>query len=201
MTKVFYTAFASVLLILHAMALPAQILPLVSDSTKPTSPPRNIPAPFLPFICEAEKIGNGALTQWQNFQMMVLERAARRLEPSLQRYIQRKAADGRALLDSAIATFRTEQYERLQALNALLLSLSPEERQREITAQKFAEYARLEKFEQQLDTLLAQQIAKLSEHLEGLIAVSELKKLTAPLDLHLLERPMKPMSLIPCFRR
>jgi hypothetical protein len=176
MTKVFYTAFVSVLLIVHATALPAQILPSVSDSTKPTSPPRNIPAPFLPFIREAEKIGNGALTQWQNFQTMVLERAARRLEPSLQRYIQRKAGDGRASLDSAITAFRIEQYERLQALNALLLSLSPEERQLEITSQKFAEYARLEKFEQQLDTLLTRQIAKLSEHLEGLIAVSELKK-------------------------
>jgi hypothetical protein len=176
MMKVFYAELSFVLLILHAVALPAQTLPSVSDSTKQTPLPRNIPTAFLPFVREAEKISNEVLTQWQSFQTVVLDRAARLLEPSLQGYIQRKAEDGRTRLDSAILAFRAEQYKRLQTLNAVLFSLSPEERQVEITSQKFAERTRLEQFEQQLQALLAKQTARLSEHLEGLIAVSELKK-------------------------
>ncbi len=174
MTKVFRAFLILFFFGLNLSTLPAQNFPTLSDTANTARFSRKLLPSLLPFIQESERISIEILTEWKKFETLMLERAVRITEPSLQRFIKRKASEMSTSLDSASTAFRAEQYARLQIFQNTLRALAPDSQKIALEKEKLAEFRRIEQFQHDLEAQLKQHTATLSQYVEDLIAVSEL---------------------------
>ncbi|PIO48957.1 MAG: hypothetical protein CMR00_02465 [[Chlorobium] sp. 445] len=174
MTKVFRAFLIPFVFGLNLSTLPAQHFPTLSDTSKTASFSRELLPSLLPFIEESARISVELLTEWKKFENAILERATRITEPSLQRFIKRKASEMSASLDSASTAFRAEQYARLQIFQNTLRALAPDSQKIALEKAKLAEFHHIEQFQRDLEAQLKQHTATLSQYIEDLVAISEM---------------------------
>lgn len=174
--KVFRAFFLLFVFGLNRYTLHAQTFPTATDTARQTQFSREITPPFLPFLQESERISVKVATEWKKFQDAMLERATRISEPSLQRFVKRKASEMSASLDSAATAFRAEQQARLRAVQNSLRALATDARRLATDKEKLAELSRIEQFQRDLEAQLEQCATTLAQYVDDLVAVSEMNR-------------------------